>query len=543
MLAILSNVNCEPITRRVGKETPCVENVGYASVLESLLNPNSAVSSAKPDNIVLLIDIREYIQGAADYETRICSFFKSLGFALRTGTRYYISDAYYYLSYDGDYKGTGVPRQSTLLWEQQLLAFTAAHKNCYIFPLRRCIEEMGESAFFSDKAWYLGSVRYSTAGVIKISREIQRISDVSSGKTKKVLLLDLDNTLWGGIAGEDGLEGIQLSDSHIGKAYKEFQSLLKYAKDCGVALAITSKNNEADAWEIIENHPHMLLRKADFAAYRINWKNKAVNIREIAHEMNVGLNSMVFIDDNPLERQEIKEYIPEVIVPDFPEQPEDLPRFGRQILETWFLKNEITDEDRGKTQQYHVLHQIAKAQAEATDFTSFLKALQIKVVRAQVVRHMDRAMQLVQKTNQFNTSVIRYSQSQMEEIVASPAWKTFLYGVEDRFANHGLCALVVVKMGEIPIIDNFIMSCRVMGRNIEFGILQDVEQTLCQMGYHQIKAMYRKGSKNMPVRELYDQSGYQLLSTVDKMEEKIYIKQISLPIERDNVFFGEVTDE
>lgn len=538
MIAILSNTNCDPIIRKVAKQAPCVESTGYGNVLEALLNPASNVSTANPDMVVLIVDTREFIQNASDYKERIETFFADLQGALRAGVQYYISDAYYYIGYDTDFKGTGIPRRASMLWDQRLIDFVDANKNCYVFPFSRCVADLGESAFFSDKAWNLGSVRYSAQGISHISQEVLHIAQVAAGKSKKVLLLDLDNTLWGGVAGEDGIKGIKLADSGIGKAYKEFQTMLRCMKDCGAALAIVSKNNETDAWEILENHPHMLIRKDDLAAYRINWNSKADNIRQLAAELNVGLDSMVFIDDNPLERQEVKELIPEVIVPDFPTMPEELPRFGRSVLETWFQKNEITNEDREKTKQYQMMHEIAQARDHATDYPSFLKGLRIRVTRKDPKAHIERVVQLVQKTNQFNTTVSRYAPGEIENMLSGDKWQVFLYEVEDRFANHGLCAEAFVRFEDVPVIENFIMSCRVMGRNIEYGILKDVEDALARAGYTEVRARYRKGPKNMPVEFLFDQAGYAEAERKD--DEKEYRKALAEDDATESKFVGEV---
>ena len=305
----------------------------------------------------------------------------------------------------------------------------------------------------------------------------------------------------------------------------------------GSRLILRVEGGSRNLRSLGQNYLHSPLQ--DISAYRINWQSKAANIKELAKEMNVGLNSFVFIDDNPLERQEIKEFLPDVTVPDFPAMPEELPRFGRIILENWFQRNEITMEDREKTKQYQAMHEIEEARTHAADFSSFLKGLQIKVTRQNPAEHLERVVQLVQKTNQFNTTVVRYTQNEVEEMLSSDEWRIFLYNVEDRFANHGLCAEAFVHIGQAPVIENFIMSCRVMGRNIEYGILNDIEKTLAKEGYTSINALYCKGPKNMPVETLYEQAGYIQTNFVELEGKKEYNKLISGE-ETGQIFVGEV---
>lgn len=527
MLSILSNINCDTIIRRVGKNVQCVDAEGYGSVLEALLNPNSQVNTQKADIVILLIDLREMIGFINNYEDVINDFFNGLQSVAGHGRKLFISDAYYYNGAETDYTGDSLSRKSELFWNNRLADFCHENRNCYVFPLRRLIDELGVNDFYSDKLWYLGSTRYTLDAVKSISREIVHIDQVYNGSIKKALILDLDNTLWGGVAGEDGIDGIKLSDSGIGKAYKEFQSVLLQLKQSGVILAIVSKNNEADAWEIISTHPHMLLSKDDFSAYRINWNSKSVNIQELAKELNIGLDSMVFIDDNPQERNEVREFVPQVAVPDFPEMPEDLLKFSLSIVEKYFKKIEITSEDKQKTDQYIARRKIEEAKNSAVDFSSFLKSLQIRAERKPTSDYMERTAQIVQKTNQFNTTVKRYTASELEEMQNSDKWELFLYEISDKFANHGLCVFAAVDLhGDIPVIDNFLMSCRVMGRNLEFGILADIQTALKNKGYAQVKAIFRKGPKNAPVEHLFDMAGYEVTEENESKTERIYTKSI-----------------
>lgn len=539
MLAILSNTNCDPIIRRIKKELPCMESTGYGSTFEELLNPGSSVSMTKPDVILLLIDLREYVSLRSGDQTRIDEFFQNIRQALKSECQYFISDASYYMPVETAYRGGETARRAVHYWNTQLYALCEEEHNCAVFPLHDLACELGMSAFYSEKTWYLGSVRYSMDGIKSICGEIRRMMAAVRGDYKKILLLDLDNTLWGGTIGEDGLEGVRLADSGAGKAYKEFQMQVQRLKDAGVVLAIVSKNNEQDAWEMIDHHPHMVLRRQDFAAYRINWERKSSNIQALAEELNVGLDSIVFVDDNLRECQEVSRFLPQVTALPFPELPEEIVAFGKLLTQKYFTKLSVTEEDRHKTEQYQVRGRIAAVKKAAGDFSAFLESLHIVIERKEPQTHLERLLQLVQKTNQFNTTVTRYTRAELERMAASGAWRIFLYEVRDAFANHGLCAAAFVHVGEGARIEEFLMSCRVMGRNIEYGILASIEKSLLEEGFLSVEALFREGPKNAPVRELYDRAGYQLAAETES--EKRYCKRTDAG--GGEVFVGKVVEQ
>lgn len=537
MLAVLSNVNCDSIVKKMKKVIPVVETNGFGNVIGELLNPHSAVNNGDVEIVAVIVDIQDYLKDSDDYVRVIDDFFQMLNQGIRFGKKYFISDGEYYSPFEGDYKGTSSASIITQHWNVRLMELCEKKKECYVFPYAAMIRKYGAVNFYSPKAWYLGSVRYSLMGVKEICRELEKIAISARGDIKKVLVLDLDNTLWGGVAGEDGLEGIKLADNGVGSAFKDFQRVLLQIKKTGALLALCSKNNEPDAWEIIGNHPHMILKKNDFAAYRINWSNKSKNLQEIAQELNVGLDSLVFVDDNPTEREEIKMALPEVSIPEFPTSPEDMLQFAQDLSFQYFKKIMITQEDRQKTEQYAAKKRVESFKNETSDYEGFLKGLDICLQRVDAHSNQERLIQLLQKTNQFNTTLKRYSANEISSMLNNDKWQFYFYEVSDKFANHGLSALAIVNLenGE-AVIDNFVMSCRVMGRNIELGILQDVENTIAELGYENLKALYMQGPKNMPVAQLYDNAGYDL--TESKEECTLYSKKLTQ--QRDLPFFGRV---
>ena len=333
-------------------------------------------------------------------------------------------------------------------------------------------------------------------------------------KRKKCLVLDLDNTLWGGVLGEDGVAGIRLGGDYPGNAYLLFQqSILELAKG-GVILAVCSKNNIEDVREIWQSHPANLIREEHFAARRINWQDKATNICELAAELNIGLDSIVFIDDNPTERELVQGTLPAVVVPDFPPHPYLLPVFIQDVTEKYFTVYSLTEEDRNKTEQYKIKAQRDQAKALFADFDDYLRNLQIQLSIAEVTPlTMERAAQMTQKTNQFNLTTKRYTVADLQGFFNQGA-KIFTLGVRDRFGDNGITGLMIVLFNtdRYAVIDTLLMSCRVLGKGIETAFVNHVLSLLFQMGIQEITASYLPTTKNGQVADFYERIGFQTVA-------------------------------
>ena len=376
-----------------------------------------------------------------------------------------------------------------------------------------------------------------------MAEEIVHLSEVAARTPKKVLLLDLDNTLWGGLAGENDHTPIKLSEDHEGLAYKNLQRVIAQMQSQGVILGIVSKNNEEDAMELIKNHPHMVLRLEAFAAKRINWQPKPENIREIAKELNLGLDSFVFWDDNPAERQLVKAVLPQVMVPDFPEKPEELAKAMAGVYRRYFEKETVTAEDLEKTKQYAQNAMRKDLEARAVDFESYLKQLDMELICEDPLKNLERLVQLINKTNQFNLTTRRYDRQTLQGFLEDGRHRVFLYRVKDCFGDNGIVSAVIIRLPEnfAPIIDTFVMSCRVMGRNLEYDILADVEEQLYKEGYKSLIGEYLPTKKNKPVENLYETLGYEKLPEEKNEDEEVsepgkeqtgYCYRIELPVER-----------
>lgn len=338
---------------------------------------------------------------------------------------------------------------------------------------------------------------------------------------KKCLVLDLDNTLWGGILGEDGPEHLKIGGDYPGKAFHFFQEQILELQKRGIILAICSKNNEPDAWEFIEQSRDQVLRKEHFAAWRINWTDKATNIRELAQELNIGLDSMVFLDDSPTERELVATMIPEVVVPEFPTAPYVLPVFFNDLKNQYFKIYQARAEDREKTQQYKANAERHQLQTQFTNIDDFIKSLNIETtIRVNDESDFPRIAQMSQKTNQFNLTGKRYTELEIADVMASGG-KVFSLSVKDKFGDSGMTGAAVVSVvGEVATIDNLFLSCRILGRKIENTFMKALLEKLQLTGVKTVHASYVKTLKNGSVADFYETVGF---STLKKCEnESLY---------------------
>ena len=338
---------------------------------------------------------------------------------------------------------------------------------------------------------------------------------------KKCIVLDFDNTLWGGILGEDGASGIKIGNTYPGNVFLEFQKSLKLASDFGIILAGCSKNNEKDVFELWEKHPEIILKKDDFTSLKINWNNKADNIREIAKEINIGLDSIVFIDDNPVERNLVKSMIPDVTVPDFPTKIYEINSFFKKVYEEYFQLYRLTVEDRDKSNQYKA-NSIRKELQSTLSVEDYLRSLET-VVEIQELSEMniERIAQMTQKTNQFNLTTKRYTVNDILDLKNSGSLIKCI-SVKDKFGDSGITGLIILNKEdrETYIIDTLLMSCRILGRNIEKSFLESILNELFDMGVKKVKSSYIPTTKNEQVMNFYENMNFNIIE--DSFELKLY---------------------
>jgi len=342
-------------------------------------------------------------------------------------------------------------------------------------------------------------------------------------KRKKCLVLDLDNTLWGGVLGEEGIDGIMIGGDYPGKAFLYWQEALLELSKNGVILTVCSKNNEQDVLDAWEKNPNIVLKKEHFVTYRINWNDKASNIKALAEELNIGLDSFVFVDDNPTERALIKKVLPMVAVPDFPKQPYELPVFFKQLVEQYFKVYSVIDEDKRKTELYKQNAARVQAQASFADFNSFLESLDIRItIEGANEFNIQRIAQMTQKTNQFNLTTHRYTDADVRGFVKA-GWKVWCIGVADKFGDNGITGVIMVTpQGEI---DTFLLSCRILGKGIEMAFVKGIFAMLAEGGVSVLTAKYIPTAKNAQVKDFWEKCGFECVA-----EDKDGVREYTLTL-------------
>jgi len=386
-------------------------------------------------------------------------------------------------------------------------------KNCsnlYLLSAQGWFDHAGKGAF-NPKLWYMAKVPFGNEVFKEATREIKSSIRGISGESKKIIILDLDNTLWGGIVGDDGWENIMLGGHDpIGEAYVDFQLALKAVMRKGILLGIISKNTESTALEAINNHPEMVLRLKDFSARRINWEDKAKNVLDLMAELNLGLESMVFIDDNPAERARVQEAFPEALVPEWPQNPMHYKSFFLSL--DCFNSPSLTKEDLSRTKMYAAEKKRNEVREELGSYEDWLKTLEIKLKIANLDKsNLQRASQLLNKTNQMNLSTRRMSEEELLAWSKKKQRKIWVVRVSDKFGDMGLIGLVSLDVNcqKGQIID-FVLSCRVMGRMAEEAMLCAVIKYSKVLGVDEVWAKYLPTAKNIPCLEFWKhKSGFE----------------------------------
>jgi FkbH-like protein len=329
-----------------------------------------------------------------------------------------------------------------------------------------------------------------------------------TGRFKKCLILDLDNTTWGGIIGDDGIENIQIGTLGSGKAFTELQKWAKQLKERGIILAICSKNTESVAMEPFEKHPDMVLRLNDIAVFVANWETKVDNIRHIQSILNIGFDSMVFIDDNPFERNIVRSSIPDITVPELPEEPEEYLPFI--ISQNLFETASISEGDENRTAQYQEEAKRASLQKSFTNEDEFLESLDmVSVVRPFDKFNIPRVAQLTQRSNQFNLRTIRYTEEDTARVSASGDHITLTFTLEDKFGDSGLIAIIILEKGKDALfIDTWLMSCRVLKRGMENFTLNTIAGIARREGFTKVVGEYIPTKKNLMVQDHYRNLGF-----------------------------------
>lgn len=395
-------------------------------------------------------------------------------------------------------------------FNSKLIDYAKENSSIYVYDFNGFIARFGESNVFDFRQYFFGDIKISLEFIPRFAEDLMGYVKAMMGINKKCIVLDLDNTLWGGIVGEDGFNGIKLGPTAPGSAYIEFQRSILALNQRGIILAINSKNNEDEALEVLRKHPHMILHEENFASIRINWSDKVSNMKEIAEELNIGLDSMAFFDDDPVNREYMTLNLPEVLTVNLPSDPALYTPTLYDINDFNVLK--ITDEDIKRKDMYLQEKKRKDFEKDATNLEDFLKQLDIKLkIKKADQFTIPRISQLTLKTNQFNLTTKRYQEEEIRQFSQDGNVLVGCAQVEDKFGDNGITGVFIVKK-ENPkewMLDTFLLSCRVMGREVEKGMLSYIINKASENKIEHLKAQYVPTKKNKPVESFLPDCGFQ----------------------------------
>lgn len=408
----------------------------------------------------------------------------------------------------------------------ELMNLSQQNPNLFICDIAALQNKFGRDMMFDSSVYVTTEMVLSIDAVPYVASRTMDIISAAQGKFKKCLILDLDNTMWGGIIGDDGLENIQLGHSlGIGKAFTEFQEWMKKLKNRGVILAVCSKNTENIAKEPFEKHPDMILKLDDIAVFKANWDNKADNIRQIQSILNIGFDSMVFLDDNPFERNMVRQNVPGVIVPELPEDPGEYLEYlySLNLFETVSFSNADVD----RTKQYQIEAQRVTMQKSFTNEAEFLKNMDmVSEVKPFDKFNTPRVSQLSQRSNQFNLRTVRYLETDIENISNDNNFQDFSFTLSDKYGDSGLICIIILekKNKETLFINTWFMSCRVLKRGMENFTLNTIIKYAKENGFKKVIGEYIETPKNKMVENHYQELGF---TSIDCDGQNLYELEVN----------------
>lgn len=394
-----------------------------------------------------------------------------------------------------------------------LMNLAQKHKNFFINDVAVLQAQIGREYVFSPSMYANSSMVFTVDFLPDLAKNIWQIIKANQGQIKKCLVLDLDNTLWGGIIGDDGMEGIEIGHLGIGEVFSEFQTWIKELKDRGIVLAVCSKNEEKAAMEPFLSHPDMVLHASDIAVFMANWDNKADNIRHIQSILNIGFDSMVFLDDNPVERKMVRDNLPDVCVPELPQDPAEYLTYLQRLY--LFETASFSSLDGQRTQQYQEEAKRAKEKKSFVNEEDFLRSLNMMAsVSSFSNLDLPRIAQLTQRSNQFNLRTIRYSEEELKSRIENPMFHTVSVKLQDAYGDYGLISVIILELvgNDSLFIDTWLMSCRVLKRNVENLVLNEIVQIAQKENRSRIIGEWIPTAKNVMVKDHFQKLGFTLLN-------------------------------
>lgn len=413
--------------------------------------------------------------------------------------------------------------------------------NAYYVDLNLCLARVGGKTFYDDRYWHIGRAPYSREALCEIAWEDFKFIHALKGKSKKCLVLDCDNVLWGGIIGEDGMSGIKLGKTYPGSSYYEFQQEVMNFYNRGILIALCSKNNEQDVWDVFRSHPDMVLKEKHIAAAEINWGDKATNLKKIASDLNIGLDSLVFVDDSEFEVNLVRGATPEVTVLHF---PTDKAVEYRNILVSCGLFDTLTvsAEDRERGAMYKAEAQRKQLQGQAPDLETYFKSLEM-VIEVKFADNftLPRIAQLTQKTNQFNLTTRRYSEADIKKYMEDKDADVLSIQLIDKFGESGIVGVCILKyIGQKAVFDTLLLSCRILGRGVENVFVIQALKLAKQRGCEAVVGEFYPTSKNAQVKDFFPNQGFEALCPAAKETVGRYLFLMNQPLREEPSYFKEI---
>ena len=489
---------------------PIISYGGYDTVLQEALDPRSRLRDSSPEIVVLSLELTMLDQAfaSADWSAdqaldRLQEMFR--GLEENTSALLVVNTM----------MSSSTSDDQIARINQWILQYVESNPGRFVLAdWDRMLLQIGRDKAIDDRYWRLSMAPFKAPFLNLYAREILKIARALKGKAKKCLILDCDNTLWAGVIGEDGMDGIQL-----GGAYQEFQRSILALHERGVIIALCSKNNEEDVWEVMESHPECLLNKSHLSAWRINWDNKASNIDALSRELNLSLDSFVYVDDSPRECQLIREALPEVSVLQVPESLDD---YSSLLLKDGLFDTlSVSDEDKNRTELYRAETERSQDRKVHVDLDDYLASLEQTLQLWEATEDdLPRVAQLTQKTNQFNLTTRRYPEGQIAAFMRDDAVAVLLMSVSDRYGDLGTTGVLIVRRcDDIGLIDSLLLSCRVLGRQLEFAFV-DRSLSLLENRWKlsSWEAEYRPTRKNVQVVDFWDRVGFSLQAESDSIK-------------------------
>lgn len=502
-----------------------IYQAGFNQFRQEILDPRSGLYAFAPDAVVLAVEGKEVAPALyANYLDGIDSGFDGAlaqakgdlagwieTFRKRSSAALVVHDfappTWPQLGVLDGHVGVGQAQLVRAL-NDALLGLAKATPGTYVLDYAGLVARHGQLRWFDERMAHYAKAPIHQEMLAPLAAEQMKFFRALAGFSRKCLVVDLDNTLWGGVLGEEGMAGIDLGPNYPGSAYVAFQKEILNLRKRGILLAVASKNNPADVDEIFTSHPHQVLKKEHFTSLEINWEPKSASLRRIAEQLSIGLDHIVFVDDNPVEFEEVTGALPMVTGILLPKQPEG---FVQALLaEGLFDTLGLSAEDRQRGELYHQRAMAEEMKGQSGSLEDFLRGLEMGVLVTPVGdANLARSAQLTQKTNQFNATTIRYSEAELRKRMADPAWILETVKVTDRFGDHGVVGLVMARAEDRTLdIDTFLMSCRVIGRMVETSMLASLSEQATRRGLSQLRGTIVPTAKNVPARDLFERHGF-----------------------------------